>query len=508
LDRLEAVLVNADFDSLAPVLDKLGVKLGVNIGKMSLAEIGDSWGDEPYEIWPEEIKRKYAGKTPPTLRKTIEHVGDIMNWLKVGVGFPKLPHCSQQADPNDSPEVRAEELSNNEPVCGWIPAIAPFPSLPTCLNMPDISEFDLRNIKRRLYNIAQVYDVMLDNLPDSGKPEQGGMKVLRDLFFQFNYSTPVEYRGQLEGARNNLSFITFLAKTGIDRQLAFELRKLNRNDPMFHNFFGALVSLARAPGAKHLLEQLLVNDTNHELIWNLAKSFYPLMGNAFSENGNPIAEPRKDSLRMKQTLMYGVAALEKEKLVNDAVVGISSILDQDASIISSHSDSIAEKTADLNIAWLARAYFVDKEAAGKTALTQVASEALKDPVLLKDALNLFQTLTDNPEIKKDWDAFHAKLNSMEALSSFKQINTTALNRDLLSFFEQRNTSFEDNQTEKAIRLFAADHLESGDLDRVLELVAKDPTHFEKLLDTLSKYVKNGQLKNFFSYLRREMKPVN
>ncbi len=63
-------------------------------------------------------------------------------------------------------------------------------------------------------------------------------------------------------------------------------------------------------------------------------------------------------------------------------------------------------------------------------------------------------------------------------------------------------------TEKDLRSFVADQLQSGNLDQILVLIAHDPAKFQNLLDTFSDYVKNGDLKGFFAYLRRTLRPIH
>ena len=49
LDRLELIVINADMQYLLPE----------NFALKFLALVGESWADEPRELWPIEIKEKF-----------------------------------------------------------------------------------------------------------------------------------------------------------------------------------------------------------------------------------------------------------------------------------------------------------------------------------------------------------------------------------------------------------------------------------------------------------------
>src|SRR6185312_623284 len=102
--------------------------------------------------------------------------------------------CHQKADPNDPMSVQKAETSDNPPDCSPV----------GCLDLPDWDALNLKQAKRRLYNLAQIFDVLEENLPGSGSPLAGGLKFFRSLFFQFNLTTPERYQDELAGDQNNL----------------------------------------------------------------------------------------------------------------------------------------------------------------------------------------------------------------------------------------------------------------------------------------------------------------
>jgi hypothetical protein len=246
-----------------------------------------------------------------------------------------------------------------------------------------------------------------------------------------------------------------------------------------------------------------VEDRGHELIWNLSKGLYPIMSNPLPDTG-----PRLDALRTKQSLYYGVAAAEKMHLVAPVVQAVSTILEGNLPYVAAHAEKAISAMGSAESAWFGRALYVDKASPGKAALANLAVSALEEPGLASGALDLFRTLDEDPQAEKALNDFKARWDVMTASKSYKSLHTDQLSRPVLDFFEDRIKDPRAVETEHAVRRYLADHLESGEFDQILVLIAQNPARFENLLDTSSKYVKNGELKDFFAYLRQSMSKVN
>lgn len=157
LDRLDAVLMNVDFMAPWPVSKNLGLEF--------LAEMGDAWGDEDPSIWAKEIREKYLdhGKKPMTLKQAVDDIVhraspmENLAFLKNILGFPSTANCPKFSD---VPEI----------------VVGATGGLPWYLK-------DFTVMRPYLYNIEQVVGVLYENLPDTTHPSRGGLKILRDLFF-------------------------------------------------------------------------------------------------------------------------------------------------------------------------------------------------------------------------------------------------------------------------------------------------------------------------------------
>ncbi len=285
-------------------------------------------------MWPEIIKQKYKRSKPPTIRDTIDNLNKLLTFLQ-----------------------------------------------DTVEKLPSISALDLQNVERRIYNMRQVFSVMTENLPGSGTPADGGMKVLRDLFFELHYSTPEKDRGDTADFRNNLSLIAFIANSGLDRQLAFDFR---RYDPtMLDQFWGGLVSLASAPTAPLLAKELLVDDKNHDLIWNLSKGLYPMMGNPLPASG-----PRLDALRTKQSMYYGLATIQQMHLISPVVQALTEALPGNTDYLAQHADLAVTGLSAVPTSRFCRALYSDASGPGKQAVTDVLTSALTEPQLASSGVAL------------------------------------------------------------------------------------------------------------------------
>lgn len=179
LDRLEVLLTAADFKFATWLFED-------NFALKFIAQIGDSWGDEPRENWPIEIRKKYDGsRQPPTLSETYDDIqGFLKRFSNLG-GLPKVGKCASARE--DDPLITAPS------------ALVPF------------------WVKANLYNLKQVLPVYEENLPGAPGTMKDGMKFLRDLFFFIDVAGRDEDRDPSKADRNPLSIIRALGRLGFLR---------------------------------------------------------------------------------------------------------------------------------------------------------------------------------------------------------------------------------------------------------------------------------------------------
>ncbi len=206
LDRLESILVNSNFSYLLP--ENYGVKF--------INKFAESWGDEPRETWPREIQKKYSGrKRPPTLRETYEEVVTFLKWFERLGGLSKIPACV------------TSEL-----------APKPWGSAPDL-----VVDF---SIKAKAYNLKQTLSVIEENLPSSGHPSAGGMKLLRNLFWAVSSS---------QTHNEPVAFLQSVGDLGVLRSISRGLQSIKARKELvtIEDFIGGLGHIVSEPEFDRLL---------------------------------------------------------------------------------------------------------------------------------------------------------------------------------------------------------------------------------------------------------------
>lgn len=217
LDRLESILVNSNFNYLLPG----------NHGVTFIKKFAESWGDEPRARWPREIQERYSGKNrPPTLRETYEHVLEFLEWFERGGGMPAIPPCVQS---------------------GLVSK--PWASAPDF-----IVDF---SVKTKAYNLKQTISVIEENLPGSGGPNAGGMKLLRDLFWAVSSARPES---------NPVQFLQRFGDLGGLRLLSRGLQTIRTRGELaaVEDVFGGLAGLVSEPAFNRILTRAILSPTSFE----------------------------------------------------------------------------------------------------------------------------------------------------------------------------------------------------------------------------------------------------
>jgi hypothetical protein len=310
LDRLELILINADMDLSG--IDKmarwsmkhlLGIELKDNFALHFLTMLGEAWGDEPESIWPQEILAKQArGERILTLRESYLEIEKVQRRLGNLMGLPQVPFCQQISNPHDPRAIQEYETTDPRGTTrmpNW--AVNAF-------NKGGITPDEMR---ASLFNIYQVSSVILENLPTEPgttasadfHPHAGGMRILRDLFYELLYSSPTpEDRTPEAGWNNNLSFVIQAARMGVVRQISRRMRSFEGEEPVLQDFFSALIEASAQPLTFQLFEKLLIDDYKknphkafeERLIWKVLDQVFDLLKHP---NSKGVSDQRLAELR-------------------------------------------------------------------------------------------------------------------------------------------------------------------------------------------------------------------
>ncbi len=226
LDRLESILVNSNFTYALPG----------NYGLKFIEKFSESWGDEPRAKWPREIQVRFPGrKKPPTLRETYEEVRGFLRTFERLGGMPKIPSCVES---DLVPEAWA--------------------SAPGFLI--DFS------VKTKAFNLKQTLSAIEENLPDSGSPNAGGMRLLRDLFWAVNSSAPVSDRSPSKPEKNPITFLQKFGELGGLRILSRGLQAIETRGEVaaLEDVFGGLAGIVSEPAFDRILARIVASPDSFE----------------------------------------------------------------------------------------------------------------------------------------------------------------------------------------------------------------------------------------------------
>lgn len=215
LDRLEVLLKSADFKYLFPE----------NFALKFMAMIGEAWGDEPREKWPEEIRRRYSGSArPATLSETFQEMKKTLEKYADLGALPRVSRCEQLSNPSDDAATQREETTDPTPFIGAPNIIVP------------------KWVKANVFNLHQVISVIEENLPGSGTPNDSGMKFLRDIFYHVYSGSAPAGRTASDPSKNELGLILDLSEVSFLRALS--LYFMNLEDPTLIQAHADLLRLA------------------------------------------------------------------------------------------------------------------------------------------------------------------------------------------------------------------------------------------------------------------------
>ncbi len=288
MDMMEMVLLNADFKVEArnafaqSVLNLLADR---NFGIKFIQDIGMSWGDEPQDQWPEEVKRYYLGRHSPTLKETFD---DIIGTIEK---FELLlyPDIKGSSNPYDG-LTKCKQIGNERgrTMSG---------SLGSFLSRLAMTEEEIADVQRRFFNLNQILKVLAWNLPknnwcshqDAAKYDcagkeylADGLKVLRQFFFHAYAANeirggigPFDPRYKVSDEQNTLNTMTKLVRMGglhqVSRQVSLfsERKSLGHKDENFRptqSYYDFVNTLVQAVSLKNSKGKYYVDEIMHKLL--------------------------------------------------------------------------------------------------------------------------------------------------------------------------------------------------------------------------------------------------
>lgn len=506
LDRLDLVLTEAARTPI-PLLDQ-------NLGIKFLKEIGEAWGDEPKSSWPEEIYFKYNKTTPKTLRAAVTEMLQSLSLFETLAGFPDRPMCPKSPDPRVPDDYHIPGIQGDGGLAGWIP--------------------DSLAMKSSIHNIRAVMSVLLENLPDSGHPMAGGIKVLRNLFYELYYSTPLKDRCNTDAngrgeettacyqqknlTKNNLWVILETVKLGLTRGASRLLQGTDINDPSLQDFMNTLVDGSNAPEMRKILDRLVgTQKRGRELFWKVLDQLFTTIDQA---KGLEIP-------RLKQMVFYSLSlpaeiarALPLESRDGAYVRAhaadvtrrflqlIWSVLDENSEYLAEHADLIGDVLKSAEASWMARAVYQDQSLEGKREFAVLFDDFIRDPARARDGMSLLKAIDADPQAKASWDVFTTRWDKLKVDPSYCALKMGDITRDIVHFLAGKDSTPLGRETAAQLRNYFADRMQSGDIDSFLRLAANKPEEFFSVLETVAHYSDTrGDLWQFAQLARRALSEV-
>lgn len=446
LDRLELVLIGADFN--APVL-------GTNYGLKFLADIAEAWGDEDPSIWPDLIKKKAKkGFRIRTLSEVVEEINRTQANFENLVGFPSLPECHLVSGRN---QVR----SSGSGWVGWLPGMS--------------------EVQPQLYNIHQVISVLEENA------KNGGLKVLRDLFFEM-YSTNRKSAQSSTSEENRLNAILKMVRMGIFRQLGRNIQLIPEQDASLHDLLQTLVDGASQQGIRDTMALLLRQD---QLLFNILEQVFISFDHGSEEN-------------LKQFIYYLLANTSSLKLTQELVNNLSVAVHQYSPFLTNHSDLVQTLFRSRGISDGLRALYGDQSLEAKSHLQVFLSDVLSDSTRALDVIQILKNVSEDPIASESWKDFQTRLERLGESQAYQQLNGLRLVEDLLAFFGERSGSRVGADVARHLREFLARRLEGQNFDQFLMLTSQYPDNTLKLFKSLGEEIHNQDLNEFFNLIRRSV----
>lgn|GEM_PF-2805956 len=487
LDRLELVVIDADLEFLVPN----------NFGLKFLAILGEAYGDDPFDTWPREIQKKYprsGRKKPNTMFQAYKKMREQHELFKKLIGYPEYNDCLWSASPPYDP---ANPHDRRYTTSIAIPAVSGVNG-----NLIPLS------VRAAIFNIGQTLPIIRENLPGPhGDPgSAGGLRVIRDLLWELHSSSPDRNQKDTAGWRNNLTVAVKLSRMGFFRQISRTIRHLDADDPTMLQFFRSFIQGAETDGISSIFHSLFVKNRDHQLAWRIMDGVSDV-----GEDPKKAAYMRQFVLSLVAVSGYQPLGLPKERgLIPPFLNTVDAVLKVHYASLARNASLVQDLLSAPRAAWLARALWEDDDQDSKRQFAVLARDAVDDPSRGVDLVSILTAMEADPVSHASWKVFKKRLDGMQESAAYKNLNLSAILRDILHFFEER-PAVQQPETALRVREFMAKLLTSkgngrapGDAEEMILLMSRKPDDFYQVLETYSHYTENGELKEFIKLARRSL----
>jgi hypothetical protein len=214
----------------------------------------------------------------------------------------------------------------------------------------------------------------------------------------------------------------------------------------------------------------------------------------------------RDAGRMKQLGLYSLAAGDRLNLVDSMMSALGIAVKDFPDYLTAHSDKIESLLRSQHASYFMRALYEDPNPEDQEQVARVARDAFANADVVRGALGLLQAIDRDPAASNSWSLFSDRYDALMALSEFQPYRQyfDRFQDDLIWFFSDQSTDPNAILASDHLRKYMAQLLEQGDIDQFLILAKTDPNKFYQVLETISHYVENGELQDFFNLVRRSL----
>jgi len=465
LDMLELMGLNAD----------ISIATAQNLAFLFFSKITEAWGDEPRNVWPDEIEQKYpvgSGLFPKTLKEAVGEITVLQGWAESLVGFPELPKCYQDIDRTSQHELEEHALSHPKNKLIRIPFV-PY------------------DVKTRIYNIRQLLPMLNEILPGSGYENAGAIRVLRDLFYQINKSTPEQFRNSKSGYKNNFSLIFYMKDLGFLRSISKKLMYRTGDDEVMNKFFVNFIAAASVPENKKILENLFENKENDKFIEaSLIKIFKAL------ENHGPE--------EFTNIIYYLISEFDSKTTLKRVSEIISLLLSKHKQFITENLEEIFALLSDKKLSRMVEAFYWDLDNKDKLVFKEYVDETLMEPMIIESLLVLLESVLGDKNAQYSLNSFWGGANRFLGFWSIKKLNLNEMFLDLFHFFQEPRFIGGERTLSGGVGEFLAKILERGYIDEYLYFAQKDPEGLYLVLDSVAKQIGKEDIREYMTKMRRNI----
>ncbi len=411
-------------------------------------------------------------------------------------------------------------------------------------------QVEFSNMQGMLFNLWQSVEVLGENVPGSPANDDGGLlPVMRDLFFEIYYSNP---KGVLSKdfpstdlQKNNMGLVGQVINLGLMHQMGLLLQKFELGDPELNSAFLALMRGATSSEMKTLTRDLLHQDHDDRLIWNMIHGVLGAQPAQLSElkrlsfyllAGLNQIDPWEGSQR--EDLTSGVANRALARALE--VITMPKFYDWFASIGARGASPTGGRDVSHLIQKLIDSRWASSFAEAMHQLVSATSneegEDLSRPArwsrLLWDfldepksedefsrlcgAVHLAKTTWEDTAASNSWDELFQRVQRVQDLPEYRDLKVMEAIRPLLNFLEEKDST--SAHAARELRRNLAQFLKykqgkrSNGLNELLLFAWKESqkdspmetNDFNQLLDVLSQSIQRGDVVDFLKLIRRSL----